>query len=92
MAAKPKRRAASSGGAAPTRTQTQYVVLELVEVNGGEYQAWREAGRNTASSILNAIKQHVGEGVQEGTFVAVPARSFVPKVLRVETKRQVLFV
>ena len=59
---------------------TEYVVLRQVDdVN------WRELGRRAASTDTQAIKAVV-PAEKEGTFVAVPVRSFRPRTRKVETK------
>lgn len=54
---------------------TQYVILN--SQNG----AWHEVGRHQASSPRRAL---TALGVDEGTYVAVPARSWKPLTVKVE--------
>ena len=61
---------------------TEYVVLRRNLDAGG----WEEVGRvEDASTDTQAIKAVV-PAEEEGTFVAVPARSFRPRTRKVETK------
>lgn len=62
---------------------TEYVVLAHL---GGEHEDdWRQVGRAEADTDIQAIKAVVPKE-EEGTFVAVPARSFRPRTRKVETK------
>jgi hypothetical protein len=71
---------------------TEYVILEqrdeivgTAENTKGTF--WREASRKTASSADAAIKAHAAE--KEGVFVAIPARSWTPRTVKVETRKVV---
>lgn len=66
------------------RGATEYVILRLLdqlEHPGG----WMECGRSSGSSgraALHALADELGEG----TYIAVPARSWQPLTIAVETK------
>jgi hypothetical protein len=61
----------------PKRTTT-YVVLELVTL-AGIGQGWLDVGQYEATGAHNAVNQHKeAHGIDSGTFVPVPMRSFQP--------------
>ena len=70
--------------AAGERAGTEYVLLRLLDQldhPGG----WMECGRSAGPSgraALNALVDDLGEG----TYIAVPARSWQPMTVTVETK------
>lgn len=57
---------------------TEYIVLE----------SWSEKGRKAASSPTAAIREVAGEN--EGSYVAVPVRSWHPLRLKVKTEKRVV--
>ena len=59
---------------------TEYVVLALIAEGD-----WRQVGRTEADTDIQAIKAVVPND-EEGTYVAVPRRSFRPRTRKVETK------
>lgn len=64
---------------------TTYVVLR-----GGPGDAWIREGNIEATSAEAAIRKMIaGDTDPNGVFVAVPARSFTPVNVKVETKTQV---
>lgn len=70
---------------------TEYVVLVVDRVatgHDGDYTTWREHSAVTASSASQAINIATKDG-SEGTFAAVPARSWKPVKVTTEkiTKR-----
>lgn len=71
-------------GHATPRVGTEYVVLELVDV-AEDADAWKEVVRLVASSSDAAIRSHANVTKKAGTFVAVPARSFVMRTVETET-------
>lgn len=61
---------------------TEYVVLRRNLDAGG----WEEVATvEDANTDIQAIRKAAGEGA-EGTFAAVPLRSFRPRTRKVETK------
>jgi len=69
---------------------TEYLVLSR---NGGG--PWSEKGRETARSAEAAIRQLIekgeGDAVTYEHFVAVPARSWKPVTVQMETKTALKF-
>ena len=67
---------------------TEYVVLEKEE-------GWLEYGRvnsRSAQSAIKAVMDHPeNQRTGGGTFVAVPARSWKPVTVKVETKTALKF-
>jgi hypothetical protein len=57
-----------------TETLTEYVILTRFSPADGSAHRWDEAGRQNARSAHDAIRKHG----KEGTFVAIPARSWSP--------------
>jgi hypothetical protein len=70
-------------------TPTEYVILE--KTAGGD---WIEAGNETAPGTDAAIRKHLGDTVPANglTLVAVPARSWKPKTMKVEQTTTVRLV
>lgn len=61
--------------------ETRYVVLE----HNDEKQSWSEVAVVSARSALAALRDAVaGDGSVDGTFVAVPSRSWNPVAVRAE--------
>lgn len=58
---------------------TKYIILQQDEQSS---LVWLEVGETTASSPARALRTYDLE--HEGTFVAVPARSWKPLVVKVE--------
>jgi hypothetical protein len=73
--------------------RTEYVVLKRglkpdLEVTKLEQpETWVVAGHATEANSDAAIKKVAGD--EAGTYIAVPARSWQPKTLAVETKKTV---
>ncbi len=67
---------------------TEYIILrqlqEEVAAEGGP-PAWREHGRANASSPERALRS-LGDGVVDGTYVAIPKRSWKPLPVQLGTK------
>lgn len=63
---------------------TAYVILERKPPDG-----WTEAATVTAASGDHAIRKHANG--RAGVFVAVPARSWHPRTIKVETRQIVTF-
>ena len=65
---------------------TEYVVF--VQLEGGNWEAYGPpvTARSTRSALTQAIKSTGG-----GTYVAVPARSWKPVTVKVETKTALRF-
>lgn len=83
------------------RGETSYLVLISAKTLGGDSgsDAWEVVSTQTARSAEAAIRQHV-EGPTApsgllpsagGTFVAVPARSWKPVVVRPQTVTTLIF-
>lgn len=75
------------------KTDTAYVVLQRIPApEGSNAQGYTVLGRFSASGDLKAI-DHAADaaGLEEGTFIAVPTRSFRERTLKTEkvTKRRV---
>ena len=71
-----------------TKTTT-YFVLVLVD---GEANTWKEGSKVEASSSAAAVRQHIaGTKMEEGTLVAVPARSWSPTTFKTETQQKLAF-
>lgn len=68
---------------------TEYVVLGLIEHEDGD--GWFEHARVEERSAQAAVRSAL-DGIQEdGTYVAVPARSWKPVTVKVETKTALRF-
>jgi hypothetical protein len=78
--------------AAPSASR-KYVIFELVghvtPVETGE--SWTRVATVEASTVEQAIKGYVATKTEwaGGTLVAVPARSWAPKTVKVETQKTV---
>jgi len=71
---------------------TKYLVLEKQSAAPeGTKATWAELAEIEATSARSAIRAHLGGGGTKGEFVAVPARSFKPVRVKVETKTQLSF-
>ena len=69
---------------------TSYLVLDKTDPDG----EWSEVGRYQARSARSAISLYLSEHAVEddvSTFVAVPARSWKPVTVKVETKTALKF-
>ena len=74
----------------PKTPPTKYVVLEQ-HVNNSE-QFWTASGIYEARSARAAVAMHVANtAVEGGTFIAVPARSWEPIVVKTETQTRLKF-
>ena len=64
---------------------TTYIVLQREMEGSGDSvkDRWKATGTVSASSAEAAIRQSVSD---EGTYVAVPARSWKPVAVRTETQ------
>lgn len=71
---------------------TQYIILKRHDSLAGngelisepDWQVWKEGIE--ARSGEAAIRQAIDGEAQEGTYVAVPSRSWEPKSVKVETR------
>ena len=73
---------------------TEYMILRSTTSTEAGQSAWEDVTRVTASSAHTAIRQaaeRVGADVPHNHFVAVPARSWKPVTVKVETKTQLKF-
>jgi hypothetical protein len=71
---------------------TEYVILEVQEPEANGLHLWQEAARVDARSAAAAIRSALsGENGTPGEFVAVPARSWKPVKVSVETKSTLKF-
>lgn len=74
---------------AATRTTT-YIILEIGTTSSETPRLWKERGQVQAISAVAAIRKHVEpDAGLEGTFVAIPARSWQPVKVSTETKTSV---
>ena len=70
---------------------TAYIILEKTE------EGWKEIGSMEARSARSAIRERIDGAGQssaykgKGSYVAVPARSWQPVSVEVETKTQLKF-
>jgi hypothetical protein len=68
---------------------TNYIVL------GGQENGWQECGQHEAHSASAAIRAYAARAQKAGTldhytdFVAVPARSWQPVTVKIETEEHV---
>jgi hypothetical protein len=77
--------------AAPSASR-KYVILEQTEFAGGTPDLfWALMSTVEATSVEAAIKTFVAESPawEGGTLVAIPARSWAPKTVKVETQKTV---
>ncbi len=78
---------------APARTKTQYIVLTHVQATESTNEAWAPVDGGNAfegNTDVEAIKAAAEKlGVDEGVFVAVPARSFKVRTIAVQTRKSV---
>ncbi len=66
---------------------TEYLVLMQ-----DESKTWEEVAAMTARSPRAAIKSHMEtQGLEEGTFAAVPARSWVVETPKAKTQTRIVF-
>jgi hypothetical protein len=76
---------------------TEYVVLERNTTEPDGPERWLYAGTGSARSAAVAIKEFLATGVHGspplsgGVYVAVPARSWKPVTVKVETKTALRF-
>jgi hypothetical protein len=69
---------------------TEYVVLKKTQTTADEPKRWGEVKTVTARSAVEAIRAAIpAQSGQEGTFIAVPARSFKPVTVKVEQTTRV---
>ncbi len=72
---------------------TEYIVLRKDEASG----RWEDVGRTSQRSANAAIRmaldptKPIGATIEPGTLVAVPARSWKPVTVKVETKTALKF-
>lgn len=64
---------------------TAYVIL------GHSEEGWKELGTVDARSAQAAVRELLDGSDKGGEYVAVPARSFKPVTVKVETKRSLRF-
>lgn len=66
-------------------TMTEYLVLV------GDRDLWKQVAAVRARSATAAIRDHIAlSGATEGTYVAVPARSWQPVTVKVETQTKLV--
>lgn len=70
---------------------TEYLVLEVQERNDNGLHLWQKIAAVEARSASSAIREALGGEEHEGEYVAVPARSWRPVKVSVETKTQLRF-
>jgi len=73
---------------------TEYGIFKAKHPTGesGEMSdEWQWVNTLNARSTRAAIAAHLANGKDSGTFVAVPARSFKPVTVQVETKTALRF-
>lgn len=74
---------------------TEYIILQKIATNTmEEWRPIRNAGGveyRTARSSRAAITAALGGEVKDGTYVAVPLRSWKPVTVKVETKTALHF-
>jgi hypothetical protein len=76
---------------APAKTPTRYVVLYVADPKGAE-EAWVKGGVFDARSPQKAIDLYLDSTkAEEGTFIAVPARSWEPITVKTETRTRRIF-
>lgn len=63
----------------------------LVFRKGTEDDLWTQVAVKDARSAMSAIRQHLDGGKEGGTLAAVPARSWNPVTVKVETKTELKF-
>lgn len=71
---------------------TTYLVLykPIQQANSASTaQGWAERARVEASSADAAIRQYVEKASDQGQYVAVPARSWTPRTVKVETTKRI---
>lgn len=67
---------------------TDYLVL----MQDDESKTWEEVAALAARSPRAAIKSHMEtQGLEEGTFAAVPARSWVVETPKAKTQTRIVF-
>ncbi len=67
---------------------TEYQVFHYLDTE----DAWRGVGRGLARSAKAAIQTHLDSTpAADGTYAAVPARSWKPVTVKVETKTALRF-
>lgn len=71
---------------------TEYVVFANTDAGGPR---WQEVARYEVRSAAAAIRAHLGETMADethtGQYAAVPARSWKPVTVKVETKTSLKF-
>ena len=71
---------------------TEYVIFRKQESAGEEEnEGWVYIGHKEARSATSAIRSFLDGSSQEGEFAAVPARSWRPVTVKVETKTALKF-
>ena len=73
---------------------TEYLILRSTTNTEAGQAAWEDITRETASSAQKAIRQaaeRLGADAPHNHFVAVPARSWKPVTVKVETKTALKF-
>lgn len=74
----------------PKRVLTEYTIFVDERPEGATKPYWTELGTAEALNDTKAIQALVGElKLENGTFVAIPSRSFRPRTVKVETNPRV---
>ena len=72
---------------------TEYIILRSEKVENGAV-VWEDLTKESARSALSAIKQaaeRLGADVPHNHFAAIPARSWKPVTVKVETETKLRF-
>ena len=71
---------------------TEYVIFKKVpRAEASANDQWEYLGHKDARSSTSAIRDFLDRSSQEGDFFAVPARSWRPVTVKVETKTALKF-
>ena len=68
---------------------TDYMILQRTLYE--DVEQWRYRGHEEARSGPSAIRAYLNGSEEDGEFVAVPARSWKPVTVKVETKTALRF-
>jgi hypothetical protein len=70
---------------------TDYIILECQTRTADSEETWGYRGHSEARSATSAIRSHLDGTETSGIFVALPARSWKPVNVKVETKTALKF-
>ena len=70
---------------------TDYIIFKGEHPTQGGNDQWAYLGHQEARSASSAIRTFLDGSAQEGEFSAVPARSWRPVTVKVETKTALKF-